>query len=437
MRYFALLVLWFAGPIACVEVATAPGACPTFCPGGTIESRDTIFTDIIVRDSAFRGYVQSYQAEAMTAADLPGVVDSRAFLVFNSMFTRTNAHPGTSDTTTVPIVVDSVRLRMIIMRRDTLATNLRLNLYSLPVTSDSSSTFASLDPYFTNPPVDSVNISAVLARPPITDTTTRRIWGDSIWTDSAGHVITLADNGRILFLFWDLDTLQAPLVEADSGRIGFGVRVAADSLATISIGTLESRGLNSLINWFYHYTVPDTVSTEPDSVKTGFQPRAPQFDSFVFDRAIQPLDSNLVVGGTPSARSLLRVDLPAFLHDSIDVVRATLILVPVVPAIGSPADSFEIRGQPVLTDLGAKSPLAPVLSGTKVIHPNSADTVRMELTDLVRNWALDTAQTSAFMLGQVPEAASFTEVRFYSSRAAAFRPALHITYVKRFPFGAP
>ncbi len=432
-RYFAILLLC-AGPIACVEVATAPGVCPTFCPNGTIESRDTIFTDIIVRDSSFRGYVQAYQAEAMTAVDVPGVIDSRAFFVTNNMFTRTTFHTG--DTTTVPLFADSVRLRTIIVRRDTQATNLQLKLYSLPVTSDSTATFLSLEPDFSSPPVDSVNVSAVLARPPITDTTTRRIWGDSIWTDSAGHVIVQADSGRTLFLYWHLDSLQAPLVEADSGRLGFGVRVTADSFATIAIGTLES-GRNALVSWYFHYTVPDTVSSEPDTVKTGIQPRAPQFDSFVFDRAPQPLDSNLVVGGAPSARSLLRVDLPAFLHDSIDVVRATLILVPVAPVSASPADSFEVRGLPVLADLGAKSPLANVLTGKTTIHANVADTVRIELTDLIRNWALDTTQTTAFMLGQVPEAASYTEVRFYSSRTSALRPALHITYVKRFPFGKP
>jgi hypothetical protein len=129
--------------------------------------------------------------------------------------------------------------------------------------------------------------------------------------------------------------------------------------------------------------------------------------------------------------------LPEFLHDSIDVVRATLILVPVAPVPASPADSFEIRGLPVTTDVGAKSPLALVLTGTTTIHPQTPDTVRMELTDLVRNWALDSTQTTAFMLGQVPEAASYTEIRFYSSRAAAFRPALHVTYVKRYPFGKP
>src|SRR5436190_14952263 len=162
-RYFAMLLLCMS-PIACVEVATAPGVCPTFCPNGTIESYDTIFTDIIVRDSAFRGYVQPYQAEAMTAADLPGVIDSRAVFVTNNMFTTTTPIPG--DTTSVPLVADSVRLRTIIVRRDTQSTNLQLKLYSVPVTTDSTSTFLDLEPYFSNPPVDSVNVSAVLARPP-------------------------------------------------------------------------------------------------------------------------------------------------------------------------------------------------------------------------------------------------------------------------------
>jgi hypothetical protein len=423
-----------AGPIACTEVATAPGVCPTFCPNGAIESRDTIFTDIIVRDSSYRGYVQPYQAEAMTAADIPGVVDSRAFLVTNKMYTTTILGGDT-----LPIVADSARLKLVLVRRDTQATNLRLNLYSLPPNSDSTSNFASLDPSFTSPPVDVVNISNILARPPVTDTATRRIWGDSIWTDSAGHVILQQDGGRTLVIYWHLDTLQAPLIAADSGVLAYGFRVAADSFATVSIGTLESTrpGLTALFNWYYHYTVPDTATATPDSVKTGVQPLSPQFDSFVTDRPVTPLDSNLTIGGAPSARTLLRVDLPKFMHDSIDVVRATLLLVPVAPVSASPADSFEIRAIPVMSDVGAKSPTAPILVGIAVIHANTADTVRMEVTDMVRNWALDTTQTTAMIIGQVPEASSYTELKVYSSRAPAFRPGLHISYVKRFPFGTP
>ena len=129
--------------------------------------------------------------------------------------------------------------------------------------------------------------------------------------------------------------------------------------------------------------------------------------------------------------------MPAFLRDSFDVVRATAIFVPVGPVPGSPADSFTIETRPVQTDLGAKSPLTLVPSGSVVVHPGSTDTVRIELTDLVRLWAIDTTQATIFFLRMQPEATSFSEIRFYSSRAAAFRPALHLTYVKRFPFGEP
>jgi hypothetical protein len=95
--------------------------------------------------------------------------------------------------------------------------------------------------------------------------------------------------------------------------------------------------------------------------------------------------------------------------------------------------------RPVITDLGAKSPLNPnpAFNGVKRIAMNTADTVRMELTDLIRAWALDTTAATALMLGQLPEASSFSQIRFYSTRTPAFRPALHITYVRRFAFGSP
>lgn len=430
-RRFACGFLLIAA--ACTEQATAPGDCPNFCPGGSIVIQDSIFTAIIERDSSFRGYVQGYQAEAMTAADLPGV-QSRAIFVLSTMITRVAPRPG--DTATVPIAVDSSRLRVTMVRRNRATTNLWLKLYSIPITTDSTTSFASLDPNFTAPPIDSVNVDSLLARPLITDTATLRIWGDTIQTDSAGHTLITADSARILTLFFELDTLQAPFVVADSGRVGFGVRVTADSLASAAFGTTASGSNTPTLLWFYHYTIPDTLST-PDSVVQANGIRVPQFDSFVFDPPLAPLDSNLAVGGVPSARSLLRVALPAFLRDSFDIVRATVILVPVAAVPGSPADSFTVQAHPIQTDLGAKSPLSLGPGGSVVVHPGSADTVRIELTDLVRLWAVDTAAATAFILGQDPEATSFTEIRFYSSRTPALRPALHLTYVKRFPFGEP
>jgi len=412
---------------ACTEQVTAPGVCPDFCPGGQIAVVDTIFTDVIHRDSSFSGYVEGFQGEALPVTDLPGVIDSRAIFRMTTMFTRVTNKAG--DTTTYPITVDSARLRFDIVHRDTNATNLWVKLYRVPIDIDSTTTFAQLVPSFTDSIVDSVNLSALLSAPPIFDTATLRIWGDTIQTDSAGHILQVGNSDSTLILYVDLDTTQARFVEADSGKVAFGVRVAGDSLASIALGSMDG-GRGARIQWFFTY--PDTAAAPKDSSAL----RAALFDSFVLNPPTPPLDSNLAVGGVPSTRSLLRVTIPEVLRDSADVVRATLILVPVGPVPGAAGDSFQIVAHPVLADLSAKSPLG-VIAAKKVIHVNAADTVRMEVTDLVRAWAQDTTAATALMLGQVPEASSYSQIRFYSTRAPAFRPALHVTYVRRYVFGSP
>jgi hypothetical protein len=432
-----LAFLFLLGAAACTEQATAPASCPNFCPSDSIAIRDAIFTTIIQRDSSFRGYVPNYSAEAMTAAELPGVVDSRAFFTTDTMLRR--VAPKVGDTTTVPISLDSSRVRFVIVRRPKNTTNLRLRLYHIPVTADSTSTFASLDSSFTATPVDSLNVNQLLALPAIGDTQTVRLWGDSIRVDGAGHVLQINRLDSTIAVYFNLDTLHAPLSNVDTGRVAWGARVAADSFASVALGTSESGTNAPLVRWFYRYTIHDTTGTKPDSIVHADRSVATRFDSFVFTPPTPARDSNLAVGGVPSARTLVRVAMPAFLHDTVDVVRATLILVPPNPVQGAPSDSFKILARTVLTDLGAKSPLGTNASlyGSAVVHIGSSDTVNIEITNLVRAWSLDTTLATAFILGQVPEATSYTEIRFYSSRAPAFRPALHVTYVKRFRFGAP
>jgi hypothetical protein len=414
----------------CTEQATAPGVCPDYCPGGQISVVDTIFADMIVRDSAYSGYHEAFQGQGLAVTDVPGM-DSRAiFLVNGSVPPRVTNRPS-PDTSTVPITVDSARLRLNIIRRDTASKNLWIKIYRLPLGLDSTTTFGQVVPAFTDSIVDSVNVSALLASPEITDTVTLRIWGDTIQTDSAGHVVQVAADSTLI-LYFDFDTTQARYVATDSGRVAYGVRVAADTLASIGLGSVESdRG--ATVKWFYTY--PDTNAAPVQATAE----RAPTFDSFVFSPPTPPIDSNLAIGGAPAARSLLRVAFPEVLRDSADVVRATLILVPVGPVAGAASDSFTIIAQPVIADLGAKSPLSTTAGffSTKTIHLNVADTVRMELTDLIRAWALDTTATTAFMILQTAEAATYAQVRFYSTRTPAFRPALHVTYVRRYAFGTP
>jgi len=434
---WSLLVLVIA---ACAEQSTSPGICPSFCPGGSISIKDTVFAAIVERDSSFRGYIQAYQAPLMIAADSPGVIDSRPFFTSQTMFTRIKR---AVDTTTMPVSVDSLRLRLSLMKPSKQATNLRLRLFTLPVTVDSTADFASLDPFFTAAPVDSVNISGLQATPGSTDTLITRFWKgttgicpaciDSVRVDTAGNVLLMQGDSSLL-VYLKLDTLQAPLSQPDSGRLAFGIRVAADSFASVRLATVQtSAEAGAQLNWYFHYA--DSTATKPDSVSHNHQAVSTRFDSFVFNPPSPALDSNLTVGGVPSARSLLRVAMPAFLHDSIDIVRATLVLVPVSAVPGIPSDSIELEARNITADLGGKSTLGASFR-TAFMHVGSTDTVRLEITPFVLAWSVDTTQVTAIMLRQLPEAATYTQARFYSSRASAFRPALHVTYVHRFQFGA-
>ena len=427
MKRLALLVLLGA----CTEQATAPGVCPDYCPGASIGVVDTILRDVIERDSAYYGYVTASAGPALAVGDLPGAVDSRA--IFRVIPLRTRVTRKTGDTTTVPITVDSARLRLNIVHRDTNTANLWVKLYRVPTDIDSTTTFAQLAPWFTDSIVDSVNLSALLASPKIYDSVTLKAWGDTIRTDGVGHVLQVARDST-LSLFTHLGAAQARLIAPDSAIVAYGVRVAADSLASISLGSIESPDRGAGVTWFYTY--PDTNAAPLHAT----QEKGALFDSFVFDPPTPPLDSNLAVGGAPSARSILRVTIPLLLRDSADVVRATLILVPARPVRGARADSFAVFARPVLTDIGAKSPLNTNSSsfGLATVHLNVPDTVRIEMTNLIRAWArADTSAVTTFVLQQRPEGASYAQIRFYSTRAPGLRPALHITYVRRYAFGTP
>ena len=397
---------------ACVERVSAPGHCPAFCPSGQIEIVDTVLTSIISRDSTFRGYVTALHAPLLLAADLPGFVDGRAIFRINGFGQRFIL--SSTDTGAV-LGADSARLQLTVARRDTGAHNLSLAFYRLPIRVDSTTTFAGLAGPFTDSLVKRVNIDTLLARPGHKDTLT----GDSVVVDTVNHVLVLA---------LKFDTAAARYVGTDSGTVAYGVRVSADSLASIAI-------TKSTLSWQWYLRV-DSIGT-PVARKPGALGVA--FSSFVFDPPPPPPDSTLAVGGVPSARSFLRVALPRFIRDSSQIIRGTLTLVPVAPVPGAPSDSFVVEAHTVFTDVGAKSPIIVDVTrtDTAIIHIGPRDTARIEVTNLLQFWASDTTRATTLVLRAKQEAASFSLIRFYPSVAQAFRPALRITFVRRFPFGAP
>jgi hypothetical protein len=398
---------------ACVENLTTPGVCPAYCPANQISIADTVLYDLS-RDSSFRGYVLPHHSALMLAADLPGIVDGRAIFRINGNGSRFRINPN--DTTTGLILgADSARLRLVISRYDTAATNLTLRFYRLPKTIDSTTTFADLSGAFTDS-VRTLNIDTLLAQPNRKDSVT----GDSASVDTTRHIITL---------FLKFDSTAARYVGADSGSVAYGIRVSADSLASIAIGSGAAAP-----QFLSRYIRVDSLGV-PVSRNVGQEGAA--FASFVRNPPAAPIDSTLTVGGVPSARSIMRVAFPRVIRDSAQIIRGTLNLVPAVAARGIPIDSFAVEVHAVLVDLGAKSPIAVDVARTDstMIHIDSTGTVRIEITNVLQAWAADSTQPTTLVLKAKDEAQSFAEIRFYPTIATAFRPSLEITYVRRYPFG--
>jgi hypothetical protein len=334
---------------------------------------------------------------------------------------------GTDTLTGAVVQVDSLRLILAISRRDTSARDTRVALFRLPLTLDSTTTFADVAGDFTAPPLRSVNIDSLIALPTRKDTVT----GDSVVVDTTTGAVTVVMR---------FDSSEVGYTVADSGKLGFGIRVSADTAAAPGRASLAfgAGDAGPILSWFVRV---DSLGFA--TVPRGIGARA-VFDTYVFDPPPAPLDSSLAVGGVPSARSLLRVTVPQQLRDSTQVIRATLVLVPVQALAGAAADSVRLLAQRVAADIGAKSPLAgPQFPGddayfgaTRVL-PGVMDTVRIDITAVVRRWQADTTLPTLEFLRTDAEGGTVGEIRFASTRFPALRPTLQVTYVPRFPFGLP
>ena len=330
---------------------------------------------------------------------------------------------NSADTTTSPLVgTDSAKITFTVTRRDTAAHNQTLTLYRLPVTIDSNTTFGDVAGAFAGSPLRTVNLDSLLAKPNGVDVTT----GDSAGIDTTSKQLKVT---------LKLDSLEATYVPGDSGKLGIGVRVGADAPTSISFCTREN-ACGAAIAWFMKV---DSIKGADTTLVHKPYAGVSLFDTFLFDPPPAPLDSTLVVGGAPSARSIMRITLPRGIRDSSQIIRATLLLLPAVPARGAPADSFVVEAHTVAADFGAKSPL--VLDATRTdttrIHVGATDTLRIEVTNLMQFWVADSTRPEVLMLRSQEEAARPTEIRFYPSAATPYRPALRITYARRFPFGVP
>jgi hypothetical protein len=349
-------------------------------------------------DSSFTGYVARSSAGALLVSNgLPASEDRAVY--------RFNVRPDSIEVrdTLRAYTVDSALLSLNLIARDTLVNGLKLYLYRIDPEVDADDTFAS--------------IAAQLVPTAIIDSI---------------EVPDSVNSGLVQAVLRGADVAKVDLPVGTGGILAIGIAMAAEQPSGIRLGA-SGAGTGASFISYVTLDVPDTGSVRRQSVT-----RSPAFNTFVTASPLVPDDAFLSVGGEPSSRALLRFDLPEEIEDSATIVRATLELLPRSAMLGLPSDPALLQAKPLLADLGAKSPVDENFITADTLVVGSADTVRLDMTNIVRSWQASVNRPDALFLSLLPEGASFTRPVFGSTRSGTVgAPRLRITYLKPFPFESP
>lgn len=405
------VLLCTAAVTACQERLTSPADCPALCPGGSAQVFDTIVPALQGRDSSFpafkdraSGYIDRGRGTALLVSN--GFAPSEDRAVYR--FAPRGDSIAVRDTLRA-YAVDSVLFNLSIVARDTLVNGLKVYLYRLPGSVDSTAEFAGIDPLLTD-----ANLIDSIAVP------------DSV------------NSGAITTTLRGVDVARVALPPSGDSVLAIGLRIAAETPTGIRVGSIASSRAASFTS-FVTLDVPDTGSVRQQSLT-----RATAFNTFVTQNPVVPDDTLLTVGSEPSSRALLRFGLTDELLDSITIVRATLELTPVRPIVGLPTDPSVLQTLAVIGDLGAKSPLTadPIFIRQDTLATVQSDMVQLEVTRIVQLWQSTRSRPQSVFLRLLPEAASFARAVFHSTRShgaggTVVAPRLRITYQRSFPFENP
>ena len=378
--------------LACAgDSVNSPASCPAYCATAGTEARDTVLAGVVTRDSTYRGYNFALTAGELQVAGTGGVSEARGIVKFFGFPVRVQG--SSTDTTTSVVRVDSIRVNLSVRRRT--AGTLQLAVYRLPRGTDTLMTYDTATPFFQD-------------------------------STKAGEYTVTADTGLFRVV---IPPGALPTLEADSFEMALGFAVVSPATSRLQLGSNEG-GLGAFVERFMDIDSGTTRIKRMDQ-------RLASLDTYVFRSLPAPPADVLTVGGAPAARVIMRLSLPRRIVDSTTVVRATLLLVPDGPALSAAGDTARVLAHALATDLGAKSPVAIGATDTDrraggFVPPASTDTVRVDITEVIRFWRADTLRPRTFVLRTTPEGGSLSEVRFWSSANAARRPLVHLTYVLPF-----
>lgn len=154
----------------------------------------------------------------------------------------------------------------------------------------------------------------------------------------------------------------------------------------------------------------------------------------------------LDIGGLPARRVYMRFNIPPFLVDSVDVIRATLLLTQQPNNSIDPGDTVSIIPQVslagvVVSDVAKAAQITtPASSDTLKVTPGGSGLKLLEIAGVLNLWRSQNATNTprALVLISTQEGSSPLEARFFAAEAAAdLRPRLRISYSTRKSTGLP
>jgi hypothetical protein len=413
-RLTGLAILTAIIAAACTEKLDNSAGCPILCPdqGGQIQ---TVTLDAVTFDSTVSALAGQGTESSLLLATRGDTLDSRAVIRFDTIPDRYRK-PG-SDTTSIDVTtVDSAFLRV---RVDTLGgkipATLTLDLYDVNSTAPDTAVEAIAALFTPSRLITSANFTSSQLK----DTVNIPIPGDAI----------LARKG---------------------GRLRIGIRARAAQSVQLRLLSQEGAGSPSILSY---RVSPDTtiakVVLAPSSKTPENQPILAQsfgdYTILVKGTATGP-PSLLNIGGLPARRVYMRFNVPSFIIDSVDVVRATLLLTQ-QPNIGlDPGDTVLILpnvglAATAVTDIAKASQIAATItSDTLKVTPSGSGLKQLEIAGVISLWRTQVATETprSLILISTLEGTSPLEARFYPIEAAPdLRPRLRISYSSRKSTGLP
>jgi hypothetical protein len=407
----------------CNERLDTGSACPILCPHQQPALRDTTFFAVTL-DTSVAGFPAQGNETELYVASMADTLETIGVVRYDSLPTTFRYTPTAEDS--LIYAVDSANV-FILPVVDTVGAPVTIEIYSVDLGG----------------PDDADPDRAATAITPERLIGSRTIPADSV-RDS---IVVMIDNDAVLSVI----QAQQQDTAARGLRIAIRVNPGTDGRNHFRLFTSENPGSHVRLRFRPHFDPAlGKVEVAPRSraPENAFV-RAAMRDYLVVVREAAATGSDVLrVGGIPGRRGYFEFDIPQFLIDSADLVRATLELTqrpnPAAPRADDTVTVRELRvfASREVTDLERRLLFVDRFRDldTLALVPADSGLRQFEMIDLVKSWRGTSAARTPRSLALFDPTEGILPgfIDFFSNEAAeSVRPRLRIFYLPRAEGGLP